>query len=98
MAGGRSREERPVAQRQPTLQHPVPQEAYKPTKQKKLEGLEVIEFIVNGKEGLRLSDASEENWVGLEGRDERSLFGKGRPQITIRLHVRLPVVTDHRMC
>jgi hypothetical protein len=48
-------------------------------------GSDVIEFAVNGEKGIRLSNALEDNWVGFEGRDDRSLFD--RPQIIIRLHV-----------
>jgi hypothetical protein len=48
----------------------------------------VIKFFVNGEEGIRLSDASEGVWVGLDDRDERLLF-EGRSQIMVRLHVRL---------
>jgi hypothetical protein len=67
------------------------QETYKPARQQKeLVGRQTIEFSVFGKEGIRLSDALEGNWVGFEGRDDRSLFGDDRLQIMIRLHVRLP--------
>lgn len=47
-----------------------------------------IEFVVDGERGIRLSDVLEENWVGLEGRDDRSLFEGTRLQIILRLHVR----------
>ena len=30
----------------------------------------IIEFVVDGEEGIRLSDALKGNWVGFEGRDE----------------------------
>ena len=68
----------------------VPQETYKPARQQKeLEGPEIIEFFVWGKKGVRLSDALEGNWVGFNGRDDRSLFSGDRLQIMIRLQVRL---------
>jgi hypothetical protein len=57
-------------------------------RQAQFAGSDVIEFVVDGKEGVRLSDALEGNWTGLEGRDDRSLFDGDRPQIIIRLHVR----------
>ena len=67
----------------------VPQVTYKAARQQKeLEGPRIIDFSVYGEKGIRLSDALEENWVGFEGRDDRSLFGDDRVQIMIRLHVR----------
>ena len=70
----------------------MPQEAFKPARrQKVLGGSQTIEFSVDGGKGIRLSDASGENWAGFEDRDDRSLFG-GRLQIMIRLHVRLPAI------
>ena len=66
----------------------IPQVTYKATRQQKeLEGPRTIDFSVYGEEGIRLSDALEENWVGFEGRDDRSLFEEDRVQIMIRLHV-----------
>lgn len=58
-------------------------------------GPEVVEFVVNGEPGIRLSDASDGNWVGLEGRDDRSLFEGERVQIIVRLHVSLSTNTHH---
>jgi hypothetical protein len=57
-------------------------------KQAEFLGPTAIEFIVNGENGIRLSDALDKNFAGLEGRDDRSLFDDGRAQITIRIHVR----------
>ena len=77
----------------PTTRKLVPQETFKAARQQKERwDPQVIEFSVYGKKGIRLSDASEENWAGLEGRDDRSLFGEGRNQIMVRLHVRLPTI------
>lgn len=71
----------------------MPQDPYKPVrKQKELGGSQVIEFYVYGEKGIRLSDALGKDWVGLEGRDDRSLFGDDRAQIIIRLQVRLPAI------
>ena len=71
-------------QRQPLSQIP-----YKPVRrQKKFTGSDTIEFVVNGEEGIRLSDASEGNWGGFEGRDDRSLVGEDRSQIIARIQVR----------
>jgi len=84
-------EEDPQAHNGPTPRRLVPQETYKPPKQKKEPGgPQIIEFFVYGGEGIRLSDALEGNWVGFEGRDDRSLFGDDRLQIMLRLQVRLP--------
>jgi hypothetical protein len=58
-------------------------------------GSDIIEFVVGGEEGIRLSDASEGNWTDFEDRDDRSLFEEDRLQIIIRLHVRLPASTHH---
>ena len=63
------------------------QEAYKSTRHHaEFAGPNVIRFVVDGEEGLRLSDASAGNWEGFEGRDDRSLFEGNRAQIIIRLH------------
>lgn len=51
-------------------------------------GSKDIEFIVDGEEGIRLSDALEGKWAGFEGWDDSSLFGGNRLQIIIRLQVR----------
>ena len=48
----------------------------------------IIKFVVDGKEGVRLSDALEGNWAGFEGRDDSSLFEGDRPPIILRLQVR----------
>ena len=67
----------------------VPQEPYRiARRQRDLGGSQTIEFSVYGERGIRLSDALEENWLGLELRDDRSMFGDDRVQIMIRLHVR----------
>lgn len=67
----------------------IPQETSKPKKQQKEWAPQAIEFSINGKEGIRLSDALEENWRGFDGRDDTSLFGEDRFQITVRLHASL---------
>ena len=75
------------------------QEIFKTARQQKeLDASNVIEFSVYGKKGIRLSDASEGNWGGFEGRDDRSLFGENRLQIMVRLHVRIPTIfhASHR--
>jgi len=80
------------AHRLPTLRELVPQETYKLSRhQAEFAGSNIIDFFVDGEEGVRLSDASEDNWVGFEGGEDRSLFGEHRPQILVRLHVRYPV-------
>ena len=80
----------PQAHESLTVRKLVLQETFKPSRQQKeLWDPQVIEFSVRGERGIRLSDASEENWEGFDGRDDRSLF-KGRLQIILRLHVRLP--------
>jgi len=75
----------------PPLKHKMaPQELYKATRH--LTGFgesDIIEFIVDSEEGICLSNASEDNWVGFKGGDDRSLFEGDRLQIMIRLHVRL---------
>ena len=53
--------------------------------------------MVDGVEGIRLSDASEGNWKGFEGRDDRSLFEGDRLQIIIRLHVGHSVSVRRRL-
>ena len=50
-------------------------------------GSNVIKFVVDGEEGICLSDASKGNWEGFEGCDDRSLFEADRLQIIIRLQV-----------
>jgi len=89
-AGGGGDGEGPQGHSDSTIRKLVEQETFKPTRQQK--GFwysHVIEFSVNGEKGIRLSDASEGNWGGFEGRDDRSLFGDNRLQIMVRLHVRL---------
>lgn len=72
----------------PTTRKIAPQEVYKLPRQPTNFGKpDTIEFVVNGKEGIRLSDASEQNWVGFKGGDDRSLFKGDRLQIMIRLRV-----------
>ena len=74
---------------QPVLRKLAPQEIYKTARQQAgFRSAGVIEFAVDGKEGLRLSDAQEGNWKGFEGRDDRALFEGDRHQILLRLHVR----------
>lgn len=85
---GNGRQGRQQARRQSTLRGPARQETYKLTRHHvEFEGPEVIKFIVDGKEGIRLSDALEGNWAGFEGRDDRALFGGDRLQIILRLQV-----------
>lgn len=69
--------------------HPLPQVPYRSMRHQAAPG--VIEFVVDGERGIRLSDVLEGNWVGLEGRDDRSLFEGTRLQIILRLHVRRPL-------
>jgi len=76
----------------------TPQETYKPPQHHaEFAGSDVIRFVINGEEGIRLSDASGGNWAGFEGRDDRSLFGGDRLQIIIRLHVRHSTSVRHRL-
>lgn len=87
-----SEQERPKTHRRPTPRSLVPQETYKPARHHaEFAGSNVIEFVVDGREGIRLFDASEGNWVGFKGRDDRSLFEGDRLQIIFRLHVRNPI-------
>ena len=61
----------------PETRKMVPQEVYKPPLPHQPTNFgkpNIIEFIVNDKEGICLSDVSEDNWVGFKGRDDRSLF------------------------
>lgn len=88
--------EQPHARSWSTTRHLAPQEAYISPRQTAFTGPDVIDFVVNGEAGIRLSDASEGNWIGLEGRDDRSLFGSDQPQITLRLQVRYFVSVDDR--
>lgn len=67
----------------------IPQVPYQTARQQAgFTGHATIEFIVNGERGIRLSDALEKNFGGLEGRDDRSLFDDSRVQIILRLLVR----------
>ena len=80
---------RTQAHQRPTPRDPARQESYKLTRRHaEFEGSDVIRFVVNGEEGIRLSDALEGNWEGFEGRDDRSLFDGDRLQIILRLQVR----------
>ena len=79
-------------QRSTPVHSPIFQEIYKPTRRA---DPKVIEFIVEGEVGIRLSNALEGNWVGFGGRDDRSLFDGDRHQILIRLHVRLSSGVHH---
>ena len=89
MGGSNTGQERLRAHQRQTPRSLVPQEIYKPTRRHiEFAGSNTIRFIVDGEEGIRLSDAQEGNWVGLEGRDDRSLFKGDRLQIIVRLHVR----------
>jgi hypothetical protein len=78
------------ARRPPITRDLVLQAPYKSARrQEQPTGSKVIEFVVNGEEGVRLSDALEGNWTGFEGRHDTFSFGDGgRLQILIRLHVR----------
>src|SRR6266478_6227610 len=77
----------------------VPQETYKPARRHgEFAGSNAIKLVVDGVEGIRLSDASEGNWVGFEGRDDRTLFKGDRSQVMVRLHVRRSVSEHHRFC
>jgi hypothetical protein len=69
------------------------QEPFKTTR--RFAGPDVIEFIVNGKEGVCVLNALEENWTGFERWDDQSLFEGGRLQIILRLQVRLSVKVYH---
>ena len=80
-------EERPQVHRQLTIRHPVSQEAYVPTRLAGFSGSDIIKFVVNGEEGIRLFDALNENWMGFERWDDRSLFDGDRLQVIIRLQV-----------
>lgn len=88
--GGEQRE----AYRQPQ-RHPILQEVYVPTRLAGFVGPDVIEFVVNGEVGIRLSDVSDGNWIGLEGRDDQSLFEGERGQIIVRFHVSLFINRHH---
>jgi len=89
--GGGGRREDPQAHRSLTPRRLVLQEIWKPARQQKedLGGSQTIDFYVYGERGIRLSDALDGNWMGLEGRDDRSLLGDDRLQIILRLQVRL---------
>lgn len=90
--------EEPKVNKPPIVRKLAPQEFYgsirKPTN---FRSSYTIEFRVDGQEGIRLSDASEDNWVGLEGRDDRLLFEGDYLQMIIRLHVRYSV-SVHQLC
>ena len=75
------------------------QKTYKLTRRHaEFKSSDVIRFVVDGKEGIRLSDALEGNWGGLEGRDESPLFEGDRLQIILRLQVRDSDGVHHRLC
>lgn len=97
IGGNNDREEQPQGHRQLTPCHPVSQKTYIATRLAGFSGPEVIQFVVNGEEGIRLLDALEGNWIGFERRDDRSFFGGDRPQIIIRLHVRLSVSIQNKL-
>lgn len=82
-----------LVRRRSTLHGPVPQEAYKLTRQVGFADPKFIDFATNGEMGIRLSDASKDDGAGLEGRDDRSLFEGNGSQIILRLHVRFSVHT-----
>ena len=72
-----------------TKREMVPQETYTPPRpQRELEGPLTIEFSVRGERGIRLSDALEGNWGGLEKWDDRPFSGDDRVAIILRMHVR----------
>lgn len=79
--------------RPPVVRELAPQETYKIPRRPRGVGVtgkpDVIEFIADGKRGIRLSDVSEDNWARFEGGEDRPLSNEGRLQIIIRLHVRL---------
>ena len=80
--------------RRQTLRHQVSQVPYKPARRPtNAVASDDIEFVVDGERGIRLSDALEEHWVGLRGRDDRSLFECDRLQIMLRFQVRRSLVT-----
>ena len=69
----------------------VVQGQYKPPRQQRdLEGPSTIDFFVCGQKGIRLSDALEGKFAGLEGRDDRPLFGNDRTHVMLRLQVLFP--------
>jgi hypothetical protein len=74
----------------------APQEVYKLARQLTGPGsLDVVKFVVDGEEGIRLSDALEGKWKGFEGRDDRSLFEGVRQQIILRVQVRSSTCAPH---
>ncbi|KAF9642348.1 hypothetical protein BDM02DRAFT_3133148 [Thelephora ganbajun] len=88
---GNKAQGRPQAYQRATPGELVPQETYKsPRQQTEFPDSDTIVFTVGGKEGIRLSDASEGNWVGFEGGEDRSLFDGNRLQIMNRLHADFP--------
>ena len=99
MSESDNQQERPRALQLPTPRNLAPQESYRPTPHHAgFTGSGTIKFVVNGEDGIRLSDASEGNWVGFEGRDDRTLFEGERLQIIIRLHVSHPISVRHQLC
>ena len=75
------------------------QETYKLARRhEEFEGSNIIKFVVNGEEGIRLSDALEGNWGGFEGRDDRSLVEGDRLQIILRIQVRDLTSVHRRLC
>ena len=71
----------PLAHQRPTPRSPARREIYELTRRYvEFEGSNAIRSVVNGEEGIRLSDALEGNWKGFEGRDDRSLFDCDRLQ------------------
>ena len=90
-----AQEQAPTQQRQ-ISRDLILQVTYKPARQTGFPGAEAIYFVVDGQEGVRLSDALEDKWTGFKGRDDRSLFESGRLQIIMRLHVSHLRVLHHR--
>ena len=93
-----NRQEQPLTPRRPIPRDPVPQETYRSNRHSAVFVGTGIDFVVDSVEGIRLSDASEGNWAGFEGRDDRSLFEDHRHQIIIRLHVGYSVSKRRRLC
>lgn len=91
-------QERPQAHGEQTALELVPQEPYRPARrQAEFVDPSVIKFIVDGQEGICLSDVSEGNWEGFQGGDDRSLFGGDRAHILIRFRVSRLVGVQHEL-
>ena len=72
----------------------VLQVPYKSTRQ--FPASDNIEFFVNGKSGIRLSDALDDTWVGFRGRDDKTLFDGKRQQVMCRFQVGSLLNVHHR--